>query len=34
MSASDAVGVLKPVDRRDVGMIQGGQDFRLALEAG
>jgi len=30
----DAVGVLKPVDRRDVGMIQGGQDFRLALEAG
>ena len=30
----DAVGVLQPVDRRDVGMIQGRQDFRLALEAG
>ena len=30
----DAVGVLQPVDRRDVGMIQGRQEFRLALEAG
>ena len=31
-SALDAVGVLQAVDRRDVRMIQRGQDFRLALE--
>ena len=30
----DAVGVLQPVDRRDVRMIQRGEDFRFALEAG
>ena len=29
----DAVGLLEPVDRRDVRMIQRGEHLRLALEA-
>ena len=29
----DAVGVLQPVDRGDVRMIQRGEDFRFALKA-
>ena len=30
----DAVGVLQPVDGRDVRMVQRGEDFRFALESG
>ena len=30
--AVDAVGVLQPVDRRDVRMIERGEDFRFALK--